>query len=164
MLTALTKSQWRRLKTTVGIEQGVSRMEAETGLDLDGEGGRYLARDAIVALIEPWIATRGIDEVRAVLDKAGVLWGPYQTFTEMVRGDPRCSPANPMMQQISQPGIGDYMAAGLPLRFSDLADLPVAPAPVLGADTDAVLAGALGLPNHAIADLHDRGIVGGPVV
>ena len=69
-----------------------------------------------------------------------------------------------MMQQISQPGIGDYLAAGLPLRFSDLADLPVAPAPVLGADTDAVLAGALGLPDHAIADLHDRGIVGGPVV
>ena len=164
MLTALTKLQWRRLKTAVGIEQAVNRLEAETGLDLDGEGDRYLARDAIVALIEPWIATRGIDEVRAVLDKAGVLWGPYQTFTEMVRDDPRCSPANPMMQQISQPGIGDYMAAGLPLRFSDLADLPVAPAPVLGADTDAVLAGVLGLPDHAIADLHDRGIVGGPVV
>ena len=70
-------------------------MEAETGLDLDGEGGRYLARDAIVALIEPWIGTRGIDAVRAVLDKAGVLWGPYQTFTEMVRGDPRCSPSQP---------------------------------------------------------------------
>jgi 2-methylfumaryl-CoA isomerase len=164
MLTALTKPQWRRLKTAVEIEPAVSLMEEKTGLDLDDEGDRYLARDAIVALIEPWVAARGIDAVRAVLDKAGVLWGPYQTFTEMVRDDSRCSPANPMMQQISQPGIGDYMAAGLPLRFSDLADLPVAPAPVLGADTDAVLAGALDLPDHAIADLHDRGIVGGPVV
>lgn len=163
MLTALTKAQWRRLKKAVDIEDAVARIETERDVDLDDEGDRYEARDDIVPLITPWMAARSTQAVREALDGAGVLWGPYQTFTELVRDDPRCSPANPMMQRISQPGIGDYPAAGLPLRFSDLAALPVAPAPILGADTDAVLADALGLPDHVIADLHDRGIVGGAV-
>jgi 2-methylfumaryl-CoA isomerase len=164
MLTALTKAQWRRLKKAVDIEGAVARIEQERSLDLDDEGDRYQARDDIVPLIVPWVAKRDTETVRAALDDAGVLWGPYRTFTELVRDDPRCSQANPMMNRINQPGIGDYLAAGLPLRFSDIEAAPVAPAPILGADTDAVLSGALGLPDHAIADLHDRGIVGGPVV
>jgi 2-methylfumaryl-CoA isomerase len=164
MLTALTKAQWRRLKKAVDIEEAVSRIESERGLDLDDEGDRYQARDDIVPLIVPWVAARDVEVVRTALDGAGVLWGPYRTFTQLVRDDPRCSPANPMVERISQPGIGEYPAAGLPLRFSDLANMPVAPAPILGADTDAVLADALGLPEHTISDLHDRGIVGGPVV
>ena len=164
MLTALTKAQWRRLKKAVDIEEAAARIEEERGLDLDDEGDRYQARDDIVPLIVPWMAARDIDTVRKVLDGAGVLWGPYRTFTELVRDDPRCSPSNPMMNRVSQPGIGDYLAAGLPLRFSDIETLPVAPAPILGADTDAVLAATLGLPDNAIADLHDRGIIGGPVV
>ncbi len=164
MVTALTKAQWRRLKKAVDIEEAVGRIEQGRSLDLDDEGDRYQARDEIVALITPWMAARDVATVREVLDGVGVLWGPYRTFTELVGEDPRCSTANPMMGRISQPGIGDYLAAGLPLRFSDVEALPVAPAPILGADTDAVLADALGLPGHAIADLHDRGIVGGPVV
>jgi 2-methylfumaryl-CoA isomerase len=163
MLTALTKAQWRRLKKSVDIEEAVARIEDERSLNLDDEGDRYQARDEIVGLIVPWMASRDAETVRGVLDKSGVLWGPYRTFTEMVRDDPRCSPTNPMMNRINQPGIGEFIAAGLPLRFSDLEALPVAPAPILGADTDAVLSGALGLPDNAIADLHDRGIVGGPV-
>lgn len=164
MLTALTKAQWKRLKKAVDIEEAVARIEKEKSLNLDDEGDRYTARDDIVPLIAPWMAARDTEKVRDALDGAGVLWGPYRSFTELVRDDPRCSPENPMMNRISQPGIGDYLAAGLPLRFSDLEALPVAPAPILGADTDAVLAGALGLPDYTIADLHDRGIVGGPVV
>ncbi len=164
MLTALTRAQWQRLKKAVGIEDAVARLEAERGLDCDAEGDRYLARDAIVTLIEPWIATRDLDNVRRSMQTAGVLWGPYQTFTELLRDDPRCSTTNPMMEHVSQPGIGAHLAAGLPLRFSAISSRPVAPAPILGADTDAVLAEALRLPDHAIADLHDRGIVGGPVI
>ncbi|MFM2130766.1 MAG: hypothetical protein RL477_2312, partial [Pseudomonadota bacterium] len=36
------------------------------------------------------------------------------------------------------------------------------PAPVLGADTDRVLAEVLGLPEGEIGRLHDAGIVAGP--
>ena len=132
MLTSLTGRQWRRLKKAVGIEAAIARLETERGLDCDVEGDRYLARDAVVAMIVPWVAARSLAEVRQTLEAAGVLWGPYQTFTELVREDPRCSTANPMLQRISQPGIGDHLAAGLPLRFAGLTARDVAPAPVLG--------------------------------
>lgn len=163
MLVALTRGQWRRLVDTTGIRDAVERLQTETGLDLDREDDRYQARDAVVGMVAPWVKARPLDEVSAALDAAGVLWGPYRTFTQMLAEDVRCGEGNPLIERIAQPAIGTYRAAGLPLRFADVHARPVAPAPVLGADTDAVLSDSLGLPDHAIADLHDRGIVGGPV-
>ena len=48
-----------------------------------------------------------------------------------------------MIVGLDQPGIGRYLAAGAMLDFSAAPRTPVAPAPRLGADTDAVLAGEL---------------------
>ena len=162
MLTALTPGQWRRLVAATGIGGAMARLEAERGLDLDDEGDRYRARDAIVAAIAPWAAARTLAGAAEALDAAGVLWGPYRTFTQMLAEDPRCSEANPLMRRIAQPGIGAFLAAGSPLRFADAPDLPVAPAPVLGADTDRVLSESLGLSDAEIARLHDRRVVAGP--
>ena len=162
MITALTKAQWGRLKRTVEIENTILKIERKEHISLDDEGHRYNFRDVIVGLINPWVEVRNFSDVKKALDDSGVLWGPYQTFTELVKKDPRCSLDNPMMELISQPGIGDILAAGLPLRFSELAQLPLKPAPVLGGDTDHILADSLGLPDHVISDLHDRGIVSGP--
>lgn len=163
MLVALTRGQWRRLVAATGIGEAVSRLEDAEGLDLGREDDRYRARDAIVTMIAPWVEARSLEQVARELDAAGVLWGPYRSFTQMLSEDPRCSVANPLIETVTQPGIGTYRAAGLPLRFADMYARPVAPAPVLGADTDAVLADILGLPDHEIAGLHDRGVVGGPV-
>ena len=35
----------------------------------------------------------------------------------MVEHDPRCSVANPMFEEVDQPGIGTYLMPGSPLRF-----------------------------------------------
>jgi 2-methylfumaryl-CoA isomerase len=43
---------------------------------------------------------------------------------------------------VAQPGIGDILATGIPLAQPGVPQTPV-PAPVLGADTDAVLRGLL---------------------
>ena len=101
--------------------------------------------------------------LKNILDTAGVLWGPYQTFTELVNNDPRCSSQNPLIELVEQENIGTYPIAGLPLRFDDIANIAVKPAPLLGANTDEVLSEILGIPEHSIADLHDRGIIGGAV-
>lgn len=164
MVTALTGSQWRRLKKVVEIDAQVMDLERANGLDLDNEGDRYRVRDEIVEFVRPWIAARHYDSVKTAFDRAGVLWGPYQTFTELVANDFRCSTDNPMMQRIVQPGIGEFLVAGLPLRFDGLTEDSVAAAPILGSDTDRVLSECLGLPDHTIADLHDRGIIGGAVI
>src|SRR3546814_13438795 len=89
----------------------VRELEARLGTDLGEEGARYLHRDAIAALVEPWVAARPLAEVGAGFDAAGVSWGPYQTVSEALVRDPRASTANPMFSMLHQPGLGPVPAA-----------------------------------------------------
>ena len=77
----------------------------------------------------------------------------------MMNDDPRFSDQNPMFERLDQPGIGRYLAPGSPLAFGAQARPPLRPAPVLGQHTDEILTEILGLPDNAIAKLHDSGIV-----
>ena len=159
MVVAITLRQWRALGNATGLAGRFTALGALLGLDLDREGDRFQAREAISLLLRPWCATRTMQEIGAAFDAAGVCWGQYQSFAEMVAHDPRCSAANPMLQQVMQPGIGQYLMPGSPLDFAGVARDSVAPAPRLGQHTEEVLAGVLNLPGHAIAHLHDSGVV-----
>jgi 2-methylfumaryl-CoA isomerase len=131
-------------------------------VDLNDEGGRFHARQAIAAVLEPWFAARTLAEVAAAFQGSGVLWGPYQDFGQLVREDARCSPANPIFAEIEQHGAGRVLAPTVPLDFARSGRRPPTPAPRLGGQTDAVLAELLGLSAAAIGKLHDDGIVAGP--
>jgi 2-methylfumaryl-CoA isomerase len=131
-------------------------------VDLDTETGRYEARDAIAALVARWCAGKTLAEITTAFSGSGVLWGPFQDFIELVRDDPRCSPANPLFAEVEQPGMGRYPMPGLPLEFSAAPREPTRPAPRLGEHTDQVLSGLLGLSNREIARLHDAAIAAGP--
>jgi len=163
MLVGLTPRQWRSLVAAVGIRDACVQVEKLLGLDLSKEGDRFAARHVIGALIEPWVNSRTLSEVGEIFDAHDVCWGPYQTFAELVAGDPRCSPANPMFAEVDQPGVGTYLTPGSPLAFSAAERLPPAPAPLLGQHTDEILAGVLGLSATEIGRLHDDGVVTGPV-
>ena len=76
--------------------------------------------------------------------------------------DPRVSTNNPVFSRIEHPGVGEHIAAGPAARIADLVRGAVAPAPLLGEHTDAVLSELLGLSGEAIGKLHDTGIVAGP--
>jgi 2-methylfumaryl-CoA isomerase len=106
--------------------------------------------------------TKMLAEIDAAFAGSGVLWGPFQDFVELVRNDPRCSPANPLFAEIEQPGIGHYPMPGLPLDFGAAPRQPTRPAPRLGEHTDMVLAQVLGLAAAEIGRLHDAGIVAAP--
>ncbi len=162
MVVGLTLRQWRSLVAAAGIAEASAQVENLLGVDLDDEGDRFAAREVIGALVKPWIIARTLAEVREVFDAHGVCWAPYQTFTELVTTDPRCSPDNPMFAEVFQPGIGTYLAPGSPLDFSGVDRLPPRPAPLLGEHTDEVLADVLGLSGADIGALRDAGIVSGP--
>ncbi|MEO7196645.1 MAG: CoA transferase [Pseudonocardiaceae bacterium] len=159
MVVGLTPRQWRGLVSATGIGEACAQVEQLLGVDLSKEGDRFAARHVIGALLEPWVASRTLSQVREVFDAHDVCWGPYQTFTELVRTDPRCSSANPMFAEIDQPGIGRYLMPGSPLDFSAVDRLPPAPAPQLGQHTDEILAGVLGLSSAEIGQLHDERVV-----
>jgi 2-methylfumaryl-CoA isomerase len=162
MIVALTQRQWRNLVDATGLADTFDAIARMMDVDLDQEGDRFAARELLGATLKPWVLAHTLDELRETFDRHGVSWGPYQTFTELVERDPRCSTVNPMFAEVEQPGIGTYLMPGSPLAFSDAERLPPRRAPLLGEHTDEVLAGVLGLSDKEIGRLHDQGVVAGP--
>lgn len=161
IVIAISPKQWRSLLQAVEITEQVAALEVELGADFGDEGARFEHRDRLFALVEAWSATKTIGEIGAIMEAHGCCWGRYRDFIAMVNDDERCSVANPMFQQVEQPGVGSVLSSGSPLDFSEAprGDVPVAPA--LGGNTDEVLVELLGLSSADIARLHDRGVVAG---
>ena len=139
MIVAISTKQWQAIGRATGLTQPLAMIGPMLGLDLSTEDGLFEARDAIAAVLKPWFAKRTLDEASHALDAAGVLWGPYQDFGQLVREDPRCSTVNPMFGAIEQPGIGTLLAPRSPLAFSVSGTPDPLPAPTLGAETASVL-------------------------
>jgi 2-methylfumaryl-CoA isomerase len=159
MVVAISLRQWQSLVEVTGIGPHLPAIEAALEVDLREEGDRFRARDAIAAFIAPWVEARRLDEVRKVFDEHGVAWGPYQTFRQLAAEDWRCSTDNPIFHELHQPGIGDVLVPGSPIRDRATEPPTPAPAPLLGQHTAEVLEGILGLTQREVGDLHDRGIV-----
>jgi 2-methylfumaryl-CoA isomerase len=162
MIVALTLRQWRNLVDATGLDESFEAIARLMDVDLDDEGGRFAARELLGAALKPWVLMHTLHELTDIFDRHGVSWGPYQTFTELVERDPRCSTANPLFAEVEQPGIGTYLMPGSPLAFSGAGRLAPTRAPLLGEHTDEILEQVLGLSDVEIGLLHDDGVVAGP--
>src|SRR4051794_11938022 len=109
MIIALTRRQWRAIGEATGLGERLAMIGPMMDVDLDTEGGRYEARDAIGAVLARWCASRTLSEIGQAFTGAGVLWGHFQDFLQLVHNDLRCSEANPLFALVDQPGIGRYM-------------------------------------------------------
>ena len=162
MVVAISSGQWASLLAASGLAEPVAVLALHLGRDFADEAQRYAARDALASLFEPWFAARPRADVAAALDAHGVCWGPYRNVTGLLADDPRASLANPVFETLDTPGLGAHLGAGSAVRLGGADRAPTRPAPMLGGDTDAVLAELLGLSAGAIGALHDRGVVAGP--
>ena len=162
MVVGLTDLQWGCLLKATGLAEAVAALGRQLQVDLSQEGQRFLAREALAALFEPWFATRTLAEVRSAFETHRVTWGPYRTVVQALAQDGDLSTDNPMFGRIDQPGIGSYLAPATPLDFSAVPRLPARPAPRLGEHTDEILLDLLGLSSAEVGALHDAGIVAGP--
>jgi 2-methylfumaryl-CoA isomerase len=159
MVVAISLRQWQALASATAIEQHLPAVERAFNVDLAQEGDRFVARDALAALIGSWIGSHSLAEVASTFDAHGVCWGPYQTFRQLLEDDWRCSLKNPLFSDIDQPGIGTIRVAGTPIGFSAIEREEPARAPLLGEHTDMILAEDLGLSSAEIGRLHDDGVV-----
>ena len=159
MITAFTPRHWSALVEATGLEERFAALAAEKGVDLAKEEERYALRETIEAELAPWFAARPLDEIGKALDAVGACWGPYQTFRQAVAEDPDLSVENPMFEEIDQPGIGRYLAAGSFIDFSGIPRDPVAPAPSLGNNTESVLSEKLGLTDSDLGVLKDAKVI-----
>ena len=139
MVLALTARQWGSLGEATGLTRDFAALEARVGADFRKEADRWGHRASLCEMLAAWITERDLAEVGEAFERHGVLWGPYQTFKQLVAEDPRASTANPMFAEVEHPGLGSFLTAGSPLRFSAAVQVPPRPAPALGEHTDEVL-------------------------
>ena len=159
MITAFTPRHWSALLKASGAVERFEAIAAENGVDLRKEEERYALRNVIEAELAPWFAARTLAEIGTALDAVGACWGPYQTFRQAVAEDPDLSTDNPMFEEIDQPGIGRYLAAGSFIEFGAIPRAPVLPAPQLGSDTESVLTEKVGLSDADLGKLREDGVI-----
>jgi 2-methylfumaryl-CoA isomerase len=152
MVVALTGHQWHALRKVTGTAAVFSALEQALDVDLGLEADRYSIRETIAAILRPWFAARGLDEVGRDLDSARVLWGRYRGMPEVV-ADP-----DPILSTVDQPGIGPVPSARSPLRwYGDYGETTTAPS--LGEHTDEVMSEVLGLSAAEIGRLRGTGVL-----
>ncbi|MEP9394983.1 CoA transferase [Gordonia sp. VNK1] len=132
MLVALTGRHFRDLVRITGTEAVVDSLQQSLGVDFSAESDRFTHRAVLNALFGKWFADHSTDEVAAALAGSSVLSQRYRSFDEVVASGELAR--NPLFAELDQPGIGRYLAAGLPASF-DGQQYFVGPAVPLGADT-----------------------------
>jgi len=158
MVVALTRRHFADLAAVTGLADTFAELERLLHADFGEDGDRYRHREVIAALLAPWFAGRPLADVEQRLAGTSILWSRYRRFTDLVSDGTLAE--NPLLREISQPGVGLLLAPGSPLVV-DGAGEP-APAPVFGADTAAVLSGLLGLSATEVRALTKRRVAGGP--
>ncbi len=162
MVIGLTARQWRGLVQVTETGETIAALEHALGVSLDDEGNRWRFRTEISDIFRPWFAARRVADFERIFNDAGVTWSQFRTIRQALREDPDLSCDNPMFSELTQPGVGSFPVPAHPAVFSASGRAEACPAPVLGADTEEVLADVAGLCQTEIAQLFDAGVVQSP--
>jgi formyl-CoA transferase len=143
-------SIFKRLMAAIG------RADLGEAPDLAHNAGRVARVDEIDAAIGAWTATRGVDEVLAILGKASVPAGKVYTAKDIAE-DPHYRARDMILKQQTREGY-EVEVPGIVPKLTGTPGSVRSPAPRLGEDTDAVLR-EIGLSDGQIAALRARNIV-----
>lgn len=127
--------QWERLLHVIGRDDLLDDPRFATNVD------RFANRDAVDAVIQPWVAERTKVEVMQALGRAGVPAGAVFDTQELY-DDPYLRQRG-MFAVVQHPKRGEVTMPGWPVRMSD-SHVPLAAAPLLGQDNAEVYGQLLG--------------------
>jgi 2-methylfumaryl-CoA isomerase len=161
MIVALTERHWRHLVELTGTGETIAALERTLQVSFGEDGTRYRYREVLAALFSGWFARHSTEEVSAALADRSVLCSPYRTIEQLVTAPDGPLATSDLFAEVDHPGIGPLPTPGTALGGAG-PGRPPGPAPLPGADTDAVLGDLLGLDAGALADLRRRGVTGPP--
>ena len=118
---------------------------------------RVARMDQIDEMVGAWTAGFGKEELFQLLMKHRVPCAPVRDLPEVVN-DPHMH-ARGSLKRIQHPLLGEVVLPTGPMRFEDAPPQDLVPSKALGADTDSVLTGWLGLSEDEVAGLHEEGVV-----
>ncbi|MCC6847033.1 MAG: CoA transferase [Deltaproteobacteria bacterium] len=139
-----------------GVARSVGREDLLADPRFAGARERRRECRALIAELDRTFATRPLAEWAERFDRGGVWWAPVQSLDEVV-ADPQARAAGAFVDVPTRDG-GTQRAVASPVGFGGAPRAPRRPAPVLGADTEAVLREA-GLDDAALAALRAEGVI-----
>jgi formyl-CoA transferase len=138
------------------LMEAIGRKDLAGAPDLANNAGRVARVAEIDGAIGAWTATRTIDEVLAVMDRARVPAGRVYTAKD-IHEDPHYRARDMILRQRTREGY-ELDVPGIVPKLGATPGTVRLPAPRLGEDTDAVLREA-GLTDDQIAALRGKGII-----
>lgn len=114
--------------------------------------------DLLDAQVAAWIAERTRDEVLQAFEAAGAAAAPVYNAADLVR-DPQVQ-ARQMLVDVDDEELGRLKQHNVLFRMSETPGRIRFTGRALGADTEAVLRGELGISAERFVELKERGIVG----
>lgn len=114
-------------------------------------------RPALVQLIEERTSRYTSQELRDILDKAGIPNGPVWKIGEALSAPQAL--ALGMVQEMDHPKAGRIKVTGVPIHFEASPGSLRIPPPLLGQHTHEVLKELLGMGDEEIGRLRDRGVI-----
>lgn len=153
VIGAASNAQWERLARLLGREDWLTDPRLATG------ESRRVHYDAVIApVLLPWLAERSRAEVVQLLLANDVPVGPVHTIADIMHDEGLR--ARNMLVEIDHPVAGRYVVPGNPIKLSrHIPEPPFQPPPAVGAHTEELLTGLLGLSAEEISALRAEGIV-----
>lgn len=119
--------------------------------------GRWRHIESINGTVAAWIRARPASEVTAILERHGLPHSLVYSVDDIL-ADPHYAHRG-SIATLHHPTLGELKLPAPSPRLSATPAREVQPAPALGADTDAVLGGLLGLDASALARLREAGLI-----
>ena len=111
MVVVISNKHWRGLGKATGLSEKLEMIGPLLDVDLNTEGGRFEAREAIDAVVRPWFASNTSEEATGLLGRRRACSSAgSRRSRSSCTSDPRCSTENPMLTEIDQPGVGRVLA------------------------------------------------------
>jgi crotonobetainyl-CoA:carnitine CoA-transferase CaiB-like acyl-CoA transferase len=118
---------------------------------------RAVERDVIEAEVAAWTATQTRAAVSTAVAGAGIPSAPVRTISE-VGSDPHLFERG-VVREVASPPRGNIKVLGSPIKLGTADAPPLAPPPVLGSDSDAVLQQFLEMSDEELAALRRDGVI-----
>ena len=150
VIAVITDNFWQNLKQVVPCPEFDDP-------ELDGQPGRWAAREMINARLNEMLEQNTCQHWLAQLEEKRIPCAPVNNFSQAL-ADPQVQHRN-MVIDLQHPGGASTRGPGNPIKLSRSAEESFTPAPLLGQHTQDVFSSVLGCSNEEIQGLRERGVI-----